>query len=69
MKLLEDKCKKSNKRSHIFIISKEPSKADVTKHDFWKKLSGFSQFKLISPEESEIVAETIENTEAKTFLS
>jgi hypothetical protein len=54
--------------NNFYLITDEPQKRSK-EHALWEKVKSLNKIKLISSDESELVAEYIKNSGAKTFLT
>ncbi|ALO13878.1 hypothetical protein L21SP5_00198 [Salinivirga cyanobacteriivorans] len=66
--MLENQHGKYGKQNNFYLISDEPDGIGTKEHQFWVKLKKGKKFKLIHSEEADIVAQKIEETNARTFL-
>lgn len=66
--LLERKHQKHKEENNFYLIADEPERKKSKEHEYYQKIRQQDKFKVISSDESELVAEKIENTGAKKFL-
>lgn len=60
--------KKEFAKNHFYLIADEPAVADSPEHKIWDSIQKQNLFKVIGSEQSDAVAQVIEETQAKKFL-
>ncbi len=60
---------KQIEKNNFYLISEEPQSISSKEHQLWEKMKNIEKFELIHPEESDIVAKKIEETNAGIFIN
>lgn len=61
--------KKEFAENHFYLIADEPATVGSPEHKIWDSIQKQSLFKVINSEQSDVVAQVIEETQAKKFLA
>lgn len=60
--------KKEYEKNHFYLIADEPAAINSPEHKIWDSIQKQNLFKVINSEQSDTVAQVIEETKAKKFL-
>ena len=66
--ILENSHNRYGKENNFYVIAQEPESISSKEHQIWEHVHKLQKFKLIHPEESNLVAKKVEETQASMFI-